>query len=300
MRLSEINLRDPFVLVRDGRYYLYGTRGATCWGPADGFDVYLSHDLERWEGPRVCFHNDGGFWADRDYWAPEVHPFGGALYMFASFKGEGRRRGTAILRADSPVGPFKPWSDGPVTPGEWECLDGTLYVDPDGAPWMVFCHEWVQAGDGTVCAMPLTRDLRRAAGPPRVMFRASDAPWKRQLHHSSGVVGYVTDGPFLLRAPDGGLLCLWAGFSPNGYTQAQARSDSGHILGPWRQVEPLFMENGGHGMAFRALDGRLLLTLHTPNDHLMERPVFIEVEAKNGMLKVKSEDSGCAAPLPMC
>ena len=46
MRLSDINLRDPFVLVHEGRYYLYGTRGATCWGPATGFDVYVSADLE--------------------------------------------------------------------------------------------------------------------------------------------------------------------------------------------------------------------------------------------------------------
>ncbi|MFR3797379.1 MAG: hypothetical protein ACLT1X_07615 [Christensenellales bacterium] len=32
MRREEINIRDPFVLTRNGQYYLYGTRGATCWG----------------------------------------------------------------------------------------------------------------------------------------------------------------------------------------------------------------------------------------------------------------------------
>ena len=160
MRLSDINLRDPFVLVHGGACYLYGTRGATCWGPADGFDTYVSRDLENWDGPFECFHNDGSFWADRNYWAPEVHPYRGAFYMFASFKSDDRRRGTAILRAETPLGPFTPWSDGPVTPPEWECLDGTFYADDQGRPWMVFCHEWVQAGDGTVCAMPLSEDLR--------------------------------------------------------------------------------------------------------------------------------------------
>ncbi len=44
MKREEINIRDPFVLTRNGQYYLYGTRGATCWGPADGFDVYVSRD----------------------------------------------------------------------------------------------------------------------------------------------------------------------------------------------------------------------------------------------------------------
>lgn len=35
-KTSEINIRDPFVLPWDGKYYLYGTRGETCWGLADG------------------------------------------------------------------------------------------------------------------------------------------------------------------------------------------------------------------------------------------------------------------------
>lgn len=39
MKTAEINIRDPFVLLYGETYYLYGTRGATCWGPATGFDV---------------------------------------------------------------------------------------------------------------------------------------------------------------------------------------------------------------------------------------------------------------------
>lgn len=284
MLRSEINLRDPFVLVQHGVCYLYGTRGATCWGPADGFDVYVSRDLEHWDGPFECFHNDGSFWADRNYWAPEVHPWRGGFYMFASFKSESRRRGTAILRADSPLGPFVPWSDGPVTPPEWECLDGTFHADAQGQPWMVFCHEWVQAGDGSVCALPLTDDLCASAGAPRVLFHASDAPWSRRMRHSSGTEGYVTDGPFLWRLADGNLACLWASFSENGYTQSQALSESGTILGPWHHAEPLFPDDGGHGMVFRAPDNRLLLALHTPNEHLKERPVFYALEERDGRL----------------
>ena len=155
MKHSEINIRDPFVLVSEDKYYLYGTRGATCWGEATGFDVYVSRDLENWDGPFVCFENDGTFWADRNYWAPEVHAYKGAYYMFASFKNASVRRGTAILRADSPMGPFKPHSDGCITPKDWECLDGTLYVSRDGRPYMVFCHEWVQIGDGEIWAIML-------------------------------------------------------------------------------------------------------------------------------------------------
>ena len=278
MKRTDINIRDPFVLVHDGAYYLYGTRGETCWGLADGFDVYVSRDLEDWEGPHVCFHNGGTFWADRNYWAPEVYHYGDAFYMFASFKHPDVKRGTAILKAESPLGLFHPHSDGCVTPRDWECLDGTLYVSKAGTPYMVFCHEWVQAGDGEVCAIPLTQDLSAPAGEAFLLFHASDAPWCKVMHHSSGVSGCVTDGPFLWRTSDGTLLCLWASFSEGGYTEGVAVSDNGEIDGHFTQVEPLFMDDGGHGMVFRALDGQLYLTLHSPNAHLEERPFFHPIE----------------------
>ena len=284
MKRTDINIRDPFVLVHEGAYYLYGTRGATCWGPADGFDVYVSRDMEEWDGPFVCFHNDGSFWADRNYWAPEVYFYQGAFYMFASFKNPDVRRGTAVLKAESPLGPFVPHSDGCVTPRDWECLDGTLYVDKAGKPWMVFCHEWVQAGDGEVDAIPLTDDLSAPAGEPKLLFRASEAPWCKVMHHSSGVDGCVTDGPFFWRTEDGTLLCLWASFSAGGYTEGVAVSSNGEIDGTFTQVEPLFMDDGGHGMVFRALDGQLYLTLHSPNAHLEERPFFHPITERDGRL----------------
>ena len=297
MKCSDINIRDPFVLVHEGAYYLYGTRGATCWGPASGFDVYVSRDLENWEGPHVCFENDGTFWADRNYWAPEVHVWQGRFYMFASFKNEQVCRGTAILVADTPMGPFRPHSDGRVTPPDWECLDGTFYVSKAGKPYMVFCHEWVQAGDGEVCAMPLTDDLTAAAGEPRVLFHASDAPWCKVMHHSSGVDGCVTDGPFLWRTAEGTLECLWASFSEGGYTEGVAVSDNGDIDGNFVQAEPLFKEDGGHGMVFRALDGQLYLTLHSPNKHLEERPCFHPLREEKGMLVREDSQPAWYAPL---
>ncbi len=288
MWLEEINIRDPYVLTLNGQYYLYGTRGATCWGEADGFDVYTSRDMISWEGPFECFHNDGTFWADRNYWAPEVHLYQGKLYMLASFKKDGVCRGTAILKADTPMGPFAPHSDGRVTPPDWECLDGTLYVSPSGKPYLVFAHEWVQVGDGEICALPLSEDLSRADGEPMLLFHASDAKWAKLMHHrSSGRDGYVTDGPSVWRTAEGKLLVLWASFSAEGYTEGVAVSDNGDITGHFTQAEPLFRRDGGHGMIFRDLGGQMYLTLHTPNIHLQEHPCFIPLEEKGGMLAVK-------------
>ncbi len=281
-------MRDPFVVPveAEGVYYLYGTTDPDVWNPpAVGFDTYRGSDLRRWEGPLPAFRPPKGFWADRHFWAPEVHRYRGGIYMFASFKAPGHRRGTQVLAAEAFAGPFRPHSDGPVTPEGWECLDGTLHVDAAGRPWIVFCHEWVQVGDGEMCAMRLSEDLRSAAGAPALLFRASEAGWVRPSR-GKGVEGYVTDGPFLHRTAGGALLMLWASHGERGYVQAVARSTSGRIAGPWvQQPEPLYDADGGHGMLFRAFDGRLMLALHTPNDSPNERPLFLPVVEEGDALR---------------
>ncbi len=285
---TDVAVRDPFVLVYEGRYYLYGTRVETCWGYADGFDVYVSDDLIHWSDAVEVFHNDGSFWADQNYWAPEVHRYHDKFYMFASFKKEGKSRGTQILCADQPTGPFVPISEGPVTPDGWECLDGTLFVDEDGQPYIVFCHEWAQIGNGTMCAMKLSEDLREAIGEPVLLFDAKSTGWTVSIE---GEGHYVTDGPFLYRTKDDALLMLWSSHGKLGYAQAIARSTSGIITGPWvQEPERLFEKDGGHGMLFHTLDGQLMLALHYPNDTPNERACFLQMEEINGKLRMKQDD----------
>lgn len=289
MKLQDIHIRDPFVLLEDGVYYMYGSR---CAGTGysfrgKGLDVYTSTDLETWSDPHECFTRPENFWSDRDFWAPEVHKWKGAYYMFVSFWSADANRGTQILRAESPMGPFLPISEGPVTPREWMCLDGTLYVDKNGAPWIVFCHEWVQIQNGTVCALRLTDDLSAPIGEPIELFAAKDPAWVTS--YSAENEGYVTDGPFLWRAANGKLHMLWSSFSaPGCYAQAVATSESGGIAGPWIHAEePLFAKDGGHGMLFRDKEGRLLLSLHRPNHSPMERPCLIPVrETEDGFALV--------------
>ncbi|MFC7404966.1 glycoside hydrolase family 43 protein [Georgenia alba] len=284
MRLSDIQIRDPFLLTvpEDGGYVLFGSTDNDIWRPpATGFDCYRSTDLEGWEGPIPAFRPPAGFWSDRNFWAPEVHRHAGRFFMLATFKADGVRRGTQVLVADRPVGPYVPWSDGPVTPRDWECLDGTLHVDGAGEPWMVFCHEWEQVHDGEVCAVRLSQDLRQAVGEPVLLFRASEAPWAVRLRHRrvpEDVAAYVTDGPFLHRLASGGLVMLWSSLGSRGYAMGVARSVTGTVRGPWVQEEtPLWADDGGHGMIARTLDGRLLLTLHQPNDTPHERTVLREL-----------------------
>ena len=289
MKNTDIHIRDPFVLpiMSERLYYLYGTIGSEAWtGTATGIDYYVGTDLQNWEGPFSAFRPPAGFWADRNFWAPEVHAYRGRYYLFASFKAEGIRRGTQILVADRPTGPFVPISEGPATPRDWECLDGTLFVDAQDQPWIVFCHEWVQVGDGEVCALRLSDDLKSTIGEPQTLFYASEAPWAQELN-SKGRKGYVTDGPWLYRTVNGGLIMLWSSFSTGGYTVGMARSMSGDILGPWEQIaEPLYAGNGGHCMVFRTFDTQLMLAYHLPNESPNERPFFVPLRENEGLLEI--------------
>jgi hypothetical protein len=249
-------------------YYLFGSTDPNIWtGPGVGFDCYQSVDLAQWLGPVAAFRPPPGFWAPGSFWAPEVHRFADQWFMLATFTGQDGERGTQVLRAPRPEGPYEPWSEGPVTPREWQCLDGTLYQDESG-PWLVFCHEWLQCGDGEICAVRLTDDLRNSRGDVALLFRASDAPWTSEVN--------VTDGPFLFRTSHGELLMLWSSLGERGYALGVAKSVSGSLIGPWRQdANPLWDGDGGHGMIFRSFDGELHLTLHTPNDTPNERAIII-------------------------
>ena len=93
MKTNEINIRDPFLLLHEGKYYLYGTRSATCWGEADGFDCYVSADRENWDGPFEIFHRPDGFWADRAYWAPECVHHDGAFFLITTLGASDRKKG---------------------------------------------------------------------------------------------------------------------------------------------------------------------------------------------------------------
>ncbi|WP_426452662.1 glycoside hydrolase family 43 protein [Paenibacillus sp. S-38] len=289
---QEIQIRDPFIVAipTEGRYYMYGSTDPNIWGRGTGFDVYFGTDLARWEGPYPVFRPEADFYAENNFWAPEVYAYRDRYYMFATFRrSDNGVLGTAVLVSEALTGPFRPHSKRPVTPEAWSSLDGTLFIDSDGAPWMVFCREWQQVSDAQVCAVRLSPDLKQAEGEPVVLFRASEAPWPTPFVHErfKDAVNYVTDGPYLWKAGGGQLLMLWASFIEGRYALGAARSDSGSVLGPWlHEAEPLYRSDGGHGMIFRSLEGELVLTVHTPNRTPDERPVFLRVEEKAGRLTV--------------
>ncbi len=259
------DLRDPCVLRVDQTYYMYGT-GWICWKNTTG-----SLD-QGWEGPYSVVQRPAD--AVDCLWAPEVYFYQDAYYMFTTYlSGSRGRRGCTVLRADHPLGPFVEISDGIMTP-EYDCIDGTLYIDPAGQPWMIFVREWTMAPNhvGKMSAAKLSDDFTHLISEPVDLFAANSAPWSKYDH--------VTDGPFLYTTKKGTLLMLWSTGDP--YCVGIARSESGDILGPWEQDSQLYTSgrkdklDGGHGMIFRDASGQMFLSIHAPNIG-SSKPRFIPV-----------------------
>ena len=257
IRTSIKSLRDPFVLVDNNVYYLYGTDAALDWDQGSSYGCY-KNDSGRLDGewvklPPVVVLPET---AVQNRWAPEVYAYNGAYYMFATYmSSETSLRGCAVFRAVSPEGPFVEISNGHITPRDWSAIDGTLYIDEEGQPWMAFVHEWVSTDDhvGRMVVARLSADLTEMVSEPKEIFRADAPAWAK---------GCVTDGCFLFHV-NGKLAMLWSNFDQDGYCVAVAKSENGKIDGRWVQEENLLYSkaiggvDGGHGMFFRALDGKL-------------------------------------------
>ncbi len=296
---DRIPLRDPFVVAdqESGWYYMVGT------GP--GLPMYRSRDLRTWDGPKRTFTPPLGFWGTHRSWAPEIHRYRDAWYMFASFAdapNEGltvnSTVGTAVLRSEHVDGPYEPISDGPTTPTERFALDGTLVVDDDGTPWIVYAQEHIDprlGRDGRMAAARLSEDLSRTVGDPIELFAGSDAPWG--IAPLLGTLfGFVTDGPSLYRTCDGELLMLWSSDGAQlAYTTGVARSRSGTVAGPWEQLRRPFFVDGGHSSTFVGLDGVVRSALHSPT-LFNEHPVIGPVAERDGTIVRTGADTAAVRP----
>lgn len=289
---KDIRVRDPFVLLDRGTYYLYVTSDETT------LSYYTSRDLENWEEGGIAFQIPDNFWAYRDVWAAEVHAYRGKFYLFVSLLGHHGLRGTQVAVADQPGGPFIPMEDHPVTPLTQSCIDGTLFVHQD-TPYILYSHDWPdhyvegkQAYIGEICLVQLSDDMRRIVGQPEVLFASDEVPISKatpdhQIWEDKEVIRYGSDAPFVQSLSDGRLLLTWSPYLNGNYVVLGAVSETGDIHGPWVHLsQPLFDRNGGHAMFFRDSKDQLIMCLHAPEAHMLERACLFRMGEQDGVLTV--------------
>ena len=294
--LDSIVLSDPFILAdkKTSLYYMTGTGGL----------LWKSKDLKLWEGPYPVAQTDPDSWMGPKpmIWAAEIHPYRGRYYYFATFTNRDvkidtvqghviERRACHVLVSDQPDGPYVPMQDPTYLPAHMPTLDGTLWVDTDGKPYMVYCYEWLQNLNGTMEKIELKPDLSGTIGAPTLMFRASDSPWSREKDANGNDKPHkVTDGPYLFRTGTGRLGMIWTSWIYDVYTQGVAYSANGTLDGPWiHEKEPITPLNFGHGMLFHTLEGKLLMSIHSHksiNGRYRRIPHLFEVDLSGDKLMV--------------
>ena len=288
--MDTLNIHDPAILADpiSKKYYVYdsyhvGNPDEKLPSPNGraGVEGYWSEDLRYWHGPELVYEIEEDSWAQGEHapWAPEVSYYKGKYYLFLTFhdydtvidakpdRPKMIKRASQILYADSPLGPFKRFANKAHTPPTEMTLDGTLYVEDD-QPWMIYCQEWIQTGDGLIKAIKLSADLATTVGEPITLINAGDVDWTAKRTNWEGVDtrAVVTDGPWPYRSKSGKLMLLWSSWNidkEKRYTTSLAYSDNGKIDGKWRhRKEPLIWDDRGHGNIFKTFDGQLMLALH--------------------------------------
>lgn len=298
--IDSIFLSDPCILADSvtHMYYMTGTGGM----------LWRSADLQYWDGPYQVTATDPDSWMGPRpmIWAAELHAIDGKYYYFATFTNREvmidtvggtpiERRACHVLVSDKPDGPYSSMADPTYLPATKPTLDGTYWRDSDGKPYLIFCHEWLQNGNGTVEKIPLKDDLSGTIGESTILFRAHDSPWSLEKY-SDDTIGpnKVTDGPWLFRTDSGRLGMMWTSWRFGEYTQGVAYSESGTLDGPWvHEKEPITPPNFGHAMLFRTFEGEWLMSVHShakdANGRTIRKPCLFRVDLSGDKLLVSEQ-----------
>jgi len=297
--LDSIRLSDPCILAdkKTATYYMTGTGG----------QLWKSNDLEKWTGPYNVVRTDpkSRMGENPMIWAAELHQYKGRYYYFATFTNRDvkidtvkgniiERRACHVLVSDHPDGPYIPMKDPTYLPANMPTLDGTLWVDKDQQPYLVYCYEWLQNWNGTIEKIRLKPDLSGTLGDSKLLFKASESPWSKERNEKGDTVfNKVTDGPWLFRTQTGRLGMLWTSWIFDIYTQGVAYSQSGTLDGPWiHEKGPVTPPNFGHGMLFRTFEDKLLMSVHSHKDdkgRYIRIPHLFEVDDSGDRIVVGKE-----------
>lgn len=296
LKTEDIKIRDPFVCVDTNTKTYYIVTTALEKGLV-ALRAFESKDLNNWTEKKGLFIGDNEWMAQMDlrtdhWWAPDTYLYKGKWYTIITVACKAHNKVnfcTLLEGGKTPSDPYKMvMKNGEpicLTPLGQQCLDGSLYIDDKGKPWLIYSLEWngadVQDRIGETWAIRLKKNLKGTKGKAIRLFRASEATWR---HDANG--NMVVDAPFLWHDTESGnLICLWSSFQNGVYCVGQAISKSGRIEGPWEHLpDPIYM-NGGHEMIFKDLNGNLKMSLHHNNNDA--RVKIVDVKIENGRIVAK-------------
>ena len=189
---STLPLADPYILVYDSLYYIYGTNVGT------GFDVYFSKDLEHWQRASSLALDHTDSYGESMFWAPEVYYVESEQKFYMYYSTEEH---ICVATSDSPLGPFKQEVKQPIR--EEKGIDTSVFFDDDGKAYLYF----VRFTDGNViwCA-ELEDNLTKIKEETLTQCLVAEEDWEL-------VWPKVVEGPSVFKEGDTYYLI----YSANGY-----------------------------------------------------------------------------------
>lgn len=243
---------DPFILLHDGKYYLYSTNAP------DGYYVYESDDLVNWTNRGYCLHKDN-VKGEKWFWAPEIMYRNGKFYMVYT---SDEHLGIAV--SDSPLGAFvqekKQWIS------ERNAIDGDFFVDDDGTVYLYYVRF---DGGNVIYGSRLDEDTMTLDENAEKRLISAEEEWETKM-------GRVAEGPFMLKHNGKYYLTYSANdYRSIDYSIGYAVSDS--PLGPFKKYDgnPILhrTENvngvGHHSFTYSA-DGKNMICVYHRHNSMTE------------------------------
>ena len=308
---EKMEYRDPFIYVDKEKQAYYCPVVA-----AEGIKLFKSRDLNMWRDLGTVY-NYGGLYSDYTYWAADMYKWKDNVYCIATAVSKNgvaddftSQKCNTIFKGDyGPEGCVWPLNRDHVNllpQADTQNIDGSLYVDESGTPWLVYCKEAAteitdKGYDAGIYAYKLNDDLTSTEGEPVHLFNGSSSQYACAVDVRDGKDVYIADAPMLWRDPaSGNLICIWSHYSKQPgndinkwYAIGQAVSRSGKIEGPWEHLGIINNYDGGHGCIFEDLSGNLKLAYHlnpslskNGNPHL----VIKDISVKNGVLEKVAQE----------
>ena len=278
---------DPFILVANGKYYLYGT------GSVIDYDVFESTDLNNWTNKGKIFYaktdtsNPSNTFAVNRLWAPEVvyNPNTKKYVMFYSGylanSGDNCFPKIGVATSNSPLGPFVDvWGAPLLFPNENKAtMDGSCFIDDNGNAYLYYCLdvtrnyiENYRNGVGwnvsQTWVVKLDSTYTKVVGTPTLCV-TPDQDWE---FNEPGTYCW-NEGPYVMK--HNGFYFLTYSANPAWNTMygvglAYSKSPMGPFVkyknNPIVKGIANFSAGTGHSMFFKDLNGKLWCSFHTIDD----------------------------------
>jgi beta-xylosidase len=261
---------DPYLLVADGRYFLYtsGVPGLL------NVPVATSTDFESWS-PVEDVLPALPAWAAPGYtWAPDVHRLGSTweLYFTAMLRGwSPAAECIGSASGASPQGPFVARATPLICQlGLGGSIDPRVFTDSSGAHWMLWKSDQNIGGAATptqLWSQPLSADGLTLTGRPSLLMEPDEA-WQ----------GTIVEAPQMVEVDH----AYWVFYSGNWFNQPGYAIGAARCAGPAgpcadTSTLPLLGSNAqglGPGEQSVFEDGSGLWLLYSPSRSLAPKPDF--------------------------